>query len=197
MLEILTGAGLAIAAGMNAYVPLLALGVADRFIGAVDLPAAWQWLSNEWVLGVLGLLLVVEIVADKIPLVDSVNDWLQTIIRPTSGGIVFGSGVASETVAVTDPAEFFSSDRWVPIAIGAGLALTVHVVKALARPALNTLTAGAAAPVMSTLEDIGSVLLTLAAIVLPILVIAGVVFVVVAGLFVVRRVRRTRRPTPV
>ena len=59
VLELLTGTGLAIAAGLNAYVPLLALGLAGRFLDVVQLPAAWSWLENEWVLGILGVLLVI------------------------------------------------------------------------------------------------------------------------------------------
>ena len=52
---------------------------------------------------IVAVLLVVEIVADKIPALDSVNDAIQTFVRPTSGGIVFGSGTAAQTHAVTDP----------------------------------------------------------------------------------------------
>ncbi len=58
MLEVLTGTGLAVAAGLNAYIPLLILGLAGRFVDFVELPAAWSWLSNEWVLAILGALLL-------------------------------------------------------------------------------------------------------------------------------------------
>ena len=65
MLELLTGTGLAVAAGLNAYVPLLVLGLAGRFLDFVELPSAWRWLENEWVLLIIGVLLVIELVADK------------------------------------------------------------------------------------------------------------------------------------
>ena len=84
MLELLTGTGLAVAAGLNAYVPMLVLGLAGRFLDFVELPAAWAWLENEWVLLILGVLLVIELVADKIPAVDSVNDVIQSIVRPAA-----------------------------------------------------------------------------------------------------------------
>ena len=93
MLEVLTGAGLAAAAGLNAYIPLLVMGLAARF-DWIGLPSGWTWLSNEWVLVIIGLLLVVEVVADKVPAVDSVNDWIQTVVRPASGGIVFAGGIS-------------------------------------------------------------------------------------------------------
>ena len=113
-MEFLTGTGLAVAAGLNAYIPLLMLGLAGRFLDFVDLPANWAWLENPWVLGILGVLLVVEIVADKIPAVDSINDILQTVVRPAAGGIAFGTGSASGTAVVSDPAAFFTSGSWVP-----------------------------------------------------------------------------------
>ena len=89
MLEILTGTGLAAAAGLNAYIPLLLVGLGARFTDLITLPAGWAWLENEWVLGVVTVLLVIEFVADKIPAVDTINDWIQTVVRPTAGGLVY------------------------------------------------------------------------------------------------------------
>lgn len=193
MLELLTGTGLAAAAGLNAYIPLLLVGLSSRFLDWIQLPPAWAWLENEWVLVVLGVLFVIEIIADKIPVVDTVNDWIQTIVRPAAGGILFGSGTSSETVAVTDPAEFFASNQWVPIVIGIVLSLVVHAGKTFSRPAANAVTAGVAAPVLSTLEDITSVVLSLLAILFPILVIVGVVGLAAGLVALFRRMRRRRR----
>lgn len=193
MLELLTGSGLAVAAGLNAYIPLLILGLAGRFLDFVVLPAGWAWLENEWVLGILGVLLVIEVVADKIPVVDSVNDWLQTIVRPVAGGIAFGTGSASETAVVTDPASFFTTSAWVPVAIGVVLALATHVTKMASRPALNAVTVGAAAPVVSTAEDIGSVILSFLALLIPVLVIVALGGVVVGFVLLLRRRGRRKR----
>ncbi|WP_150309180.1 DUF4126 domain-containing protein [Planctomonas psychrotolerans] len=192
MLEILTGTGLAAAAGLNAYIPLLALGLAARFLDVVSLPSGWAWLENEWVLGIVAVLLVIEFVADKIPAVDTVNDWIQTLVRPASGGLVFGSGSSAETVAVTDPAEFFASDSWVPIAVGALLALGVHLIKMSVRPVLNAVTAGIAAPVVSAAEDVASVLLAFLGLVVPILVVIAVPALIVVAVLGVRALRRRR-----
>ena len=193
VLEVLTGTGLAIAAGLNAYVPLLALGLAGRFLDVVQLPAAWAWLENEWVLGVLAVLLVIELIADKVPVVDTVNDWVQSIVRPASGGIVFGTGATSETAAVSDPAAFVDSGGWVPIVIGIAIALLVHLAKMALRPAANALTAGAAAPVLSTIEDVGAVLLSLFALLVPVLVVVTLVGAVAAVTLTLRRARQRRR----
>lgn len=192
-MEFLTGTGLAVAAGLNAYIPLLILGLAGRFLDFVDLPANWAWLENPWVLGILGVLLVIEIIADKIPVVDSVNDWIQTIVRPVSGGIAFGTGSASGTAVVSDPESFFTSGSWVPIAIGVVLALGTHATKMAARPILNAATIGTAAPVVSTAEDGASIALSVFALVLPVLVLFAIVALVVGVVVALRRARRKKR----
>jgi hypothetical protein len=83
VLEALTGTGLAASAGLNAYIPLLSVGLLTRYTDAISLPSEWQWLENPWVLSILGILLTIEFIADKIPAVDHVNDVLQTVVRPT------------------------------------------------------------------------------------------------------------------
>ena len=196
MLEALTGTGLAASAGLNAYIPLLTMGLLARFTDAITLPDGWQWLSGNWVLGILAVLLAVEVVADKVPVVDHVNDVVQTVVRPTAGGLAFGAGSASETVTVTDPAAFFSSHAWVPVAAGVLIALSVHGVKAASRPVINAGTAGLGAPVASTAEDIGSVLMSLVAVLLPVLVLFALVVLVLLAVWVLRRRRRRRGRDP-
>jgi len=192
MLELLTGAGLAAAAGLNAYIPLLVMGLAARF-DWIGLPSGWAWLENEWVLGIIGVLLVIEIVADKVPAVDSVNDWIQTVVRPASGGIVFAGGIGTETVAVDDPGTFFSSGAWVPVVIGIGLALLVHLGKMAVRPVANLATGGLAAPVLSSAEDGASVVLVVLALMAPLLVLLGLGLLVLGFVLLARRSRDRRR----
>lgn len=189
MIELLTGTSLATAAGLNAYVPLLVVGLADRFTGVVELPGAWSWLSSWPALAILAVLLVVEAVADKIPAVDSVNDLLQTVVRPASGGLVVGAGTAAEHVVDGGAS---SGTPWWAIALGVGVALAVHLLKSSVRPVLNAATFGLAAPVVSTAEDASSVVLSVLAIVLPVLAALGVIVVVVALV----RFRRRRRSAP-
>jgi hypothetical protein len=188
--ELLTGFGLATAAGLNAYIPLLALGLLSRFTDLVTLPHGWAWLENGWVMTIVAALLVVEIVADKIPALDSINDAVQTFVRPTAGGIVFGSGTAAQTSAVTDPGAFAQSGQWIPVAIGVVTALVVSLTKSTVRPAANVATAGMAAPVLSTVEDITSVGLVFLAILVPVLVLVAVLALLWAVLWIVRRRRR-------
>ncbi|WP_205789341.1 DUF4126 domain-containing protein [Microbacterium sp. CPCC 204701] len=191
MLEFLVGSGLATAAGLNAWMPLFVLGVADRFVPAVELPGGWAWLSSDVALWVVGALLVVEIVADKIPAVDSVNDVIQTVVRPAAGGIAFGAGSSAETVRVDDP-DLLTGTAWVPIAIGVVIALAVHMVKAAVRPAVNVATAGVAAPVISTVEDVTSLGLSVLAIIVPIIALVVIAGLVAAAVLTLRGRRRSR-----
>jgi hypothetical protein len=193
VLEALTGTGLAASAGLNAYIPLLIMGLMARFTDAIALPSGWQWLSDGWVIAILALLLAVEVVADKVPMVDHVNDVVQTVVRPTAGGIVFGAGSSSQTATVTDPGSFFSSHQWVPIAAGVLIAFCVHGAKAATRPVVNATTAGFGAPVASTVEDFSSIVMSLLAILLPILVLLGLVLLVSTVIWAFRRRRRRRR----
>ncbi|MCV7172121.1 DUF4126 domain-containing protein [Mycobacterium manitobense] len=192
-MELLTGLGLATAAGLNAYIPLLALGLLARFTDLVSLPHTWAWLENGWVMAIVAVLLCVEVVADKIPALDTVNDMIQTFVRPTAGGIVFGSGTAAQTGAVTDPGAFAQSGQWVPVAIGVVTALAVSLTKSAVRPAANVATAGVAAPVLSTLEDVASIGLVFVALLLPVLVLVALALMVWAAVALLRRRRRRRR----
>ncbi|GAA3944859.1 DUF4126 domain-containing protein [Microbacterium soli] len=194
MIEFVIGSSLAASAGLNAWMPLLLLGLADRLIPAVQLPAGWSWLSGDAALWIIGVLLVLEIVADKIPALDSLNDIVQSLLRPASGGIAFGAGASARTVAVEDPSAFFSDSAWVLIAVGIGIALAVHVVKAVGRLAANSVTGGLAAPALSAAEDAASFLLAVAAIVVPVLAVVLLIGLVVAAATTVRR-RRARRGT--
>ena len=194
-MELMTGFGLATAAGLNAYIPMLLMGLLGRFTNLVNLPAGWSWLENGWVITIVAVLLAVEIVADKIPALDSINDAVQTFVRPTSGGIVFGSGTAAQTAAISDPAEFARTGQWVPVAIGVVTALVVHLTKTAVRPAANTATAGVAAPVLSTLEDITSVSLTFVAILIPALVLIILIALIWAAVWLLRRRRRRQTAT--
>ncbi|MRS11933.1 MAG: DUF4126 domain-containing protein [Actinobacteria bacterium] len=158
-MELLTALGLAVPAGLNAYIPLLAIALAQRFEW-LALKEPFDVMGEWWMIAVIGVLLVIEIVADKVPAVDHINDIIQTFIRPAAGGVV--------AVAVAGSATDVSP--WLLVLAGVLLAGGVHAAKATTRPAVNVTTAGFGAPVVSAAEDVGAVILSAAAIVAPILV---------------------------
>ncbi len=178
MLEALTGTGLAASAGLNAYIPLLTVGLLGRYTDAITLPATWQWLENPWVIGILVLLLAVEVVADKIP--------------AASGGLVFGAASSAQTATVTDPAAFFESNQWLPVVSGILIALSVHGIKATARAGVNAVTLGVGAPIVSTVEDIFAASMSLAAILLPLLVLAFLIVLILIFWWGLNRRRRRK-----
>lgn len=185
MMSIMTAMSLAGAAGLNAYVPLLVFGLLARYTDLVDLPPEWLWLTHPALLGVVAALLVVELVADKIPVVDSVNDVIQTVVRPTSGGIVFASGLGAAEVV-----DGRTEINWVAVISGVLIALAIHLLKSTARPVVNASTAGVGAPVLSTVEDTTSLTVTLLALLVPaIAAVLVLAVVVVLGALVVRRIR--------
>jgi len=176
-MELLTALGLSIPAGLNAYIPLLAVALAQRF-NWLELKRPFDILGEWWMIAIIAVLLIVEIVADKVPLVDHVNDIIQTIIRPAAGGIVAVASAGSAT----------NVSPWLLVLTGVLLAGGVHVVKAATRPVVNVTTAGVGAPVVSAAEDAGAVAISAAAIFAPILV----VFLIAILLFVLWRLWRHR-----
>ena len=180
-MELLTGLGLATAAGLNAYIPLLALGLLAALhrpgVAAGRLGLAGERLGAGDRRGPAGR----RGRRRQVPALDSVNDTIQTFVRPTAGGIVFGSGTAAQTAAVTDPGAFAQSGQWIPVAIGVVVALVVSLTKSTVRPAANVATAGMAAPVLSTVEDVTSIVLVFLAILLPVLVLVAVIAAGVGG----------------
>jgi hypothetical protein len=191
VLELLTGVGLATSAGLNAYIPLLMIGVLARYTDLITLPTTWQWLENGWTLTILAILLAIEVVADKIPVVDHINDVIQTVVRPGAGGIAFGAATSSQTVTVQDPGEFFTSNQWMPIVAGIVISFIVHGIKAATRPVVNVSTVGLGGPVASATEDAFSITMAFVAIIFPVLIIAFLIGLI--WFFVVLRRRRKRR----
>ncbi|GAA4190011.1 DUF4126 domain-containing protein [Microbispora amethystogenes] len=189
MFAALTGLGLSTAAGLNAYIPLLLVGVLARVTDAVRLPHEYAWLSDTWVLAIIAVLLVAEFVLDKVPVVDHVNDLIQTAVRPASGGVVFSATAAAAKV---DNSAWMADHPAVGWILGIAVALAVHLLKAGARPVVNATTAGVGAPVVSTVEDVGSIGMSLIAIFLPVLVVVALAVLAFVAWRVLRRVRRFR-----
>ena len=183
--------GFSFAAGVNLYATVAILGLASRFHW-VALPTQFAVFDSNWVIGAAIVCYAIEFVADKVPAVDHANDVLQTVVRPTSGGLVFGAAASAQTATVTDPAAFFQDNKWVPVAVGIAIALVIHLMKATARAGVNAVTAGFGAPVASTIEDVVSVSMALAAILLPVLVLVFLVLMVLFFWWALRRRKRRK-----
>ena len=122
--------GLAVASGLSLYGAVFVSGLAIR-LGWVHLAPDWAALSvlaDPVVLGVSGVLLAVEFLADKIPVVDSLWDAVHTVIRPVGGAIL-----ASRALGDLSPvAEVLA------LLLLGGATLATHAAKATTRLAVNT-----------------------------------------------------------
>lgn len=164
---LLSALGLAGSAGLNAWIPLFIVGVADRFLppGWFHLPERVAFMHSTWFLVLTGVLLLVELVADKIPVVDHINDTVQAFIRPVAGAVLFLAGTGALHL---HPA--------VPIVLGLITAGAVHTAKAGFRPMVTLGTGGLGNPVVSLVEDVIAFVATLIALLAPLLIV-GVIIV--------------------
>lgn len=94
-MELLTGVftafGLSASAGLNAYIPLLVVGLLARYTDLIRLKEPWDTLSDPWIILLLCGLVIIEMVADKVPAVNHINDLIQTVVRPVAGAIMFAA----------------------------------------------------------------------------------------------------------
>jgi hypothetical protein len=184
------------ASGVNAYLVVLVLGIADRVGGYSDIPD----VLGRWdVLAVAGFLYAMEFVADKIPYVDSSWDAVSTLIRPTAGAII-GALLAGQVPEDT------SLDQIVLAGVGGGTALLSHLTKAGIRLAVNSSPEPVSNIAISVLEDVVVLGLVAFAVQHPRIAAAVAAVLLAIGLvllfFIARLVRRGwrrwkgRRTTP-
>ncbi|MBW8368148.1 MAG: DUF4126 domain-containing protein [Arenimonas sp.] len=119
------GLALACLAGVRAYFTVFGVGLAG-LMGWVDLPSALQVTTSPWVMVTAGALAAVEFSADKIPGVDSGWDLLQTLARVPAGAFLAAA-------TLSDDGQLGGG----ALALGAGAAMTTHVIKASTRALIN------------------------------------------------------------
>lgn len=184
MTGIFTAFGLSASAGLNAYIPLLLVGLLAKYTNMLTLSQPWDTLANPWIILLLCILVIIEMLADKVPAVNHINDLIQTLIRPAAGAIVFAA--SADVVTEVSPV----------LALAAGLLVagSVHVAKAGAvRPMVTATTGGAGNIPVSIAEDVVSTVLSFLAIVLPILV--GTLMLILAALILYWLYKRSHRET--
>ena len=163
--------GLASAAGLNTSLPLLVVGLAAR-LGLLTLWAPYDALASDVALGGLLVLAVLEIVGDKVPALDSAVHAVQWPLTMAAGAILF----ASQQSIVQDVSPGLA------ILVGVLTAGGVHTLRAMVRPAINLGTFGLGGPVVSVVEDLLALGLSVAALLAPILAVVLALALVVVGL---------------
>ncbi len=159
LLGIFSAFGLSASAGLNAYIPLLVIGVIAHYTNLIKLNPPYDVLANPYILILIGILLIIEMLADKVPVANHVNDLIQTFVRPVAGAIAFAA--SANIVTGINPI--------LALACGLLVAGSVHVVKSAAvRPMVTATTAGTGNVPVSIAEDVTSTIVSLLSILVPI-----------------------------
>lgn len=175
--------GLSASAGLNAYIPLLVVGVLAHYTDVIKLSPPWDALANPWILIMLGLLLIVEMLADKVPAVNHVNDLIQTFVRPVAGAIAFAA--STNVVHGINPL--------LALACGLLVAGSIHLVKSAAvRPLVTATTAGAGNVAVSVAEDATATAVSFVSVLVPVAIAVIVAILVLVLLW--WWARRTSKP---
>lgn len=138
------GVLLAAATGLRAFIPPFILACVGG-LGWIRLGDGFTWLASPLVIGTLGAAIVVEILADKVPLVDHCVDAVQFLVKPVAGAIT-----AAAAVGGTDPA----IPAMAALLAGGAVAGATHTAKAATRAGSTASTGGTANPVLSVIEDV-------------------------------------------
>ena len=173
------GLGLAAASGFRVFLPPFLLSIAVR-ADAVEVDLAntsLEYFDSNVAVIILGVATLAELSAYYVPWVDNLLD---TIASPAA--VVAGTGMTAIVLEgnITDPVIQWS----LSIIAGGGVSAAVQSATVVTRGISTTLTAGIANPVVSTGENIASVILALLAMVLPIL--AALLVAVLVGMIVLK-----------
>ncbi|HEX8834034.1 MAG TPA: DUF4126 domain-containing protein [Abditibacteriaceae bacterium] len=178
------GLSLAASTGLNTFLPLFLLSGASHFgyfNAASLLNGNFAWLASGGALTALAIATTIEVVGDKIPAVDHFLDVVGTVARPA-----VGTFAAASVFTGADPA----TAALAGLVIGAPTAFGFHAAKAGTRVGSTATTAGIGNPVLSVMEDIAAVAMTLIGIAFPLLL--PVLLLVAFGILflVYRKIRR-------
>lgn len=154
---IMMGISLAAVAGLRAFLPLCVVAWLGR-AEVLPLSDAYAWLGSDAAVVIFTIAAVVEIIADKIPVLDNLLDQLADWVKPVAGTILV-SGFINQW----DPlfATIFG------LLAGGGIASLFHQAKKVTRLTSTGATLGFGNPVISAAEDVAGGLGILAAILIP------------------------------
>jgi hypothetical protein len=173
--------GLALSSGVNTYLPLFLLALFARFGHVIHLSPRFAWLASDQAIVILGALALCEILAQKLPVLDNVWDFLHTVLRPIAGAVATGATINTNNVA----------EIVVAMVMGGTLAAAAHSTKSGLRLVSTSKSFGATNFPISVGEDAGVVITTLLSIYAPLVMLAVVIIFVVLFVFFGPRIMRT------
>jgi hypothetical protein len=165
-LSIVLGIGLAAATGLRVFLPMLIMSGA-AYTGHLPLAEGFAWLGTPAALTMLGVAALVEIIAYYVPGIDNLLDTLAT---PTA--LVAGTVVSAAVMTDVPP-----MIKWIAAVIaGGGVAGLTQGAIAMLRAKSTVLTGGIGNSIISTAELGGALLVTLLALMAPLVALALVIF---------------------
>ena len=177
--------GLALAAtcGLRAFLPLFVVSLLSH-LGHIELSEGFEWMSSTIAVLGLGAAVLIELLADKVPVVDHVLDTVAIFIKPVAAMIA-----AASVMTELDPL----LSTVVGLVLGGTMAQGGHRVKAKVRLLSSALTATVANPFLSIVEDVLALIATVMAFLLPVLL-----FITACGLSIwgFRTWYRRRKQSP-
>ena len=186
-LGIVMGIGLASACGFRVFVPMLGTSLA-AYSGHLELASGFEWIGSPVAAICFGTATLLEIVGFYVPWLDNLLDTIATPAAAIAGTILTASMVA-------DISPFL---QWtLAIIAGGGIAGTIQGGTALLRGASTGATAGTGNPILSTIELVGSIFMTILSFVLPVLAALIGIVLLICGIVLFRRLIgwfRSRRP---
>jgi hypothetical protein len=173
-------------AGVRALLPLAAFAVVIH-LGFLHPPPGFSWLGGATVMWPLIGIALLELLADKIPIVDHAMHVVGIAVKPAAAAVLVGGSVHAQSPQILIGL----------MTLGALNALGIHAAVASVRGASTLTTAGIANPAISTVEDGGSILATLLAFFAP-FIAAFLALCFAAALFILarsayKRVRTSQR----
>ncbi|HWS41356.1 MAG TPA: DUF4126 domain-containing protein [Arenimonas sp.] len=182
LIGVLVGISLSAASGLRVFIPLLGMSIASHY-KIIPLSDSFLWLASWQAMLAFGVASVVEVAAYYLPWLDHILDVILAPLAATAGTILTASTLG-------DISPFL---KWsLAIVAGGGLSSLVHFGSATVRAAFGVPTGGLANPLVSSSEGLGSILLTLLAIFLPLLAIVVVLWLVYIG---IKRLNQNRTNT--
>lgn len=175
IMALLVGVGLAAAAGLRVFLPLFGLSLAALF-GDMNLSPEMQWLASPEAAIALGAATALEIGGYYFPLVDHLLDAVAAPCAVIAGTLA--------TAALLTGFEDAGVKWALALIAGGGMAGLVQAGSMLARVTSTATTGGLGNPVVATGEWLGSLLLTVLAMLAPLL---GIFLLVLIAAWLLRR----------
>tara|TARA_B100001989_G_C24473555_1_gene430524 strand:+ start:18 stop:698 length:681 start_codon:yes stop_codon:yes gene_type:complete len=179
--------GLSAACGFRIFIPPLTYGLLYK-ADLVQLGDGWYWIGNDWVIAVFALAALIEITGNLVPWLDNLLDVIAT---PTA--IIAGTTLSAACLSEIDPGLKWMLSVMSGVLVTGGFQLTTVGLRGLS----SIFTGGLINPIISFIEDLISLVISIAVILFPIL---GILLVILIALFLrriyIRLKKRKRRSSP-